>query len=111
MPTWRSQSGDFFDGSTRFSRLLSASAEHEFTGRQVAWIASRGPDRGRAKVFINGVLVQTINLYAASRHNRQVVFMTDPGAASPQSIMIKVISKSAQSSGMRVDLDAFITLN
>jgi subtilisin family serine protease len=110
--TWTSQtSGDFFDGSSRFSRLLDASAAHEFTGRQVAWIASRGPDRGRAKVFINGVLVETINLYAATRRHRQVVFITDPGVAETQTIMIKVISKGGQSSGTRVDVDAFITLN
>ena len=110
--TWSTQSsGDFFDGSSRFSRLLDASAAHDFTGRQVAWIASRGPDRGRAKVFINGVLVETIDLYSATRRHRQVVFMTDPGAAETQTIMIKVISKSGLSSGTRVDLDAFITLN
>ncbi|HEX6473684.1 MAG TPA: S8 family serine peptidase, partial [Candidatus Limnocylindria bacterium] len=109
---WNTESAsDFFGGSTRFSRLLTASAKHEFTGRQVAWIASRGPDRGRAKVYINGVLVQTINLYAAGRHHRQIVFMTDAGPATTQTIKVKVISKSAQSSSTRVDLDAFITLN
>jgi len=109
---WSTQSsGNFFDGSTRFSRLLNASASHEFTGRQVAWIASRGPDRGRADVFINGVLVDTIDLYAASRSHRRVVFMTDPGPATSQTIMIKVISKGGLSSDTRVDLDAFITLN
>jgi subtilisin family serine protease len=101
----------FFDGSTRYSAVMNASATHQFTGRQVAWIASRGPNRGRAEVYINGLLVKTVNLYTASHRHRQVVFMTDESPATTQTIMVKVVSKGAASSGSRVDVDAFITLN
>jgi subtilisin family serine protease len=110
--TWSSASSpDFFDGSTRFSRRLGASAAHAFTGSQVAWIASRGPDRGRAKVIVDGALVATVDLYRASRQHRQVMFLASWDTPGAHTIKIQVVAKGGQSSGPRVDLDAFVTLN
>ena len=101
----------YFDGSTRWARVLRATATHTFTGRQVAWVSTRGPDRGRANVYVDGTRVATIDLYRASRQYRRVVFETSWDTAGTHTIMIKVMSKGSQSSGSRVDLDAFITLN
>jgi hypothetical protein len=91
--------------------VLGASASHTFTGRQVAWIASRGPNRGRAKVFVDGALAATVDLHAGSMRHRQVAFVARWEDAGPHSIVVKVISKGSASSGSRVDADAFITLN
>ena len=110
--SWNTQSSaDFFDGSTRWSRVLRASATHTFTGRQVAWVSSRGPDRGRAKVYIDGAHVATVDLYRGSRQFRRIVFEASWETSGTHTIKIKVVSKSSQSSKPRVDLDAFVTLN
>ena len=112
VPSWNTQvSSDFFDGSTRWSGALQASASHTFTGREVAWIGTRGPNRGRAKVYIDGSLAATVDLYAATHRHRRVLFSADWGSAGVHTIKVKVISKGSLSSGTRVDADAFITLN
>jgi subtilisin family serine protease len=110
--TWSTQSSpDFFDGSTRWTRVLRASAAHTFTGRHVAWVSTRASDRGRAKVYVDGVHVATVDLYRGTRRDRRVVFETSWDIPGTHSIKIKVISKGSQSSGPRVDFDAFITLS
>jgi hypothetical protein len=110
--SWRTQtSTGFFDGSSRHSSVIGASASHTFTGRQVAWLASRGPNRGRAKVFIDGVLAATVNLHAGASRHRQIAYSTSWDVVGTHTIMVKVITKGSLSSGSRVDVDAFITLN
>jgi subtilisin family serine protease len=103
-------SSDFYEGATRYAQLTRASAKHSFTGSQVAWVATRGPNRGRAEVFIDGVLVETVDLYAASRKDRRVVFLQRWQTNGAHTIRVKVIGPNPASSGKRVDLDAYLTL-
>ena len=91
--------------------MLQASASHTFTGREVAWIGSLGPNRGRAKVYIDGSLAATVDLYAATHRHRRVLFSADWESAGVHTIKVKVISKGSLSSGARVVVDAFITLD
>ncbi len=108
--TWSTQNGSsFYDGSTRYAGRL-ATATHSFTGKQVAWVASRGPNRGQAKVFIDGTLVETVDLYSATTKHRRVVFLQKWSTIGAHTIKIKVIAPSSESSSSRVDLDAFVTL-
>jgi hypothetical protein len=110
--TWSRARGDeFFDGSTRYAPRTRSTATHTFTGSQVAWVASRGPNRGRAKVYIDGVLVETVDLYAGSRKHRRVVFLEKWATSGTHTIKIRVVAPNAASSGKRVDLDAFLTLD
>lgn len=109
--TWSTQSSSaFFDGSTRYSGQRLATARHTFSGSQVAWVASRGPNRGRAKVYIDGELAATVDLYSTSRKDRRVVFLEKWETSGTHTIKIKVIAPNPASSGKRVDLDAFLTL-
>jgi hypothetical protein len=91
--------------------VLQASASLTFTGREVAWIGSFGPNRGRAKVYIDGALAETVDLYAAAHRHRRVLFSTSWENAGVHTIKVKVIAKGSLSSGSRVYVDAFITLN
>jgi hypothetical protein len=37
-----------------------------FRGTGIDWYTARGPDQGRAKIYVDGLLVRTVDNYAAS---------------------------------------------
>lgn len=61
-------------GSLRRADAAGASARLEFVGRDVAWIAERGPGKGRAWVYVDGVLRKTVDLTAGGDIPRAVVY-------------------------------------
>ncbi len=61
--------GSWGDGSgagTWASDLAGASAEIGFRGTGVDWFTFRGPDQGKAKLWIDGALLRTVDNYAAT---------------------------------------------
>ena len=109
---WNEQAGSsFYDGSTRYTGVRGRTATHTFTGREVAWVGTRGPTRGRAKVYLDGTYVATIDLYSSTTKDRRVLFLKKWDASGEHTIQVRVIPKSDASSGSRVDLDAFATLH
>lgn len=51
-----------------------AYARFSFEGRAIAWVAETGPGKGRAKVYVDGSLLATIDLGGASDVSRRLVF-------------------------------------
>jgi GH25 family lysozyme M1 (1,4-beta-N-acetylmuramidase) len=51
-------------GSISSSDLARSSAELTFRGTAVDWYTYRGPDQGRAVVYLDGLLVRTVDNYA-----------------------------------------------
>ncbi len=94
-------------GRTRYATRRGATATVSFTGTDVAWVAPRGPKKGRARVFIDGVLRATIDLHASSAQARRVVFSATGLAAGPHTLKIVVRGTSGRP---RVDIDGFVTL-
>jgi hypothetical protein len=92
----------------RFSTQSGATATLQFTGRSVAWITTRAPGRGRARVIVDGIAVATIDLYSGIARHRQVVFSQSWSAQAVHTVRIQVLG---QPSGRpRVDLDALIVV-
>jgi hypothetical protein len=50
-------------GSYTREHLESATASFRFNGSSITWYTVTGPDQGLANVFIDGILVQTLNQY------------------------------------------------
>ena len=73
-----SQSTSASGGSLRYGRFAGASATYTFTGSSVAWVASRGPDRGSARVYVDGVYARR-SASATSTGYRSVVFARNFG--------------------------------
>ncbi len=61
-------------GSVRYAALNGSAARFVFTGSDVAWISIRAGDRGKAKVFMDGVFQRKVNLAAGTFGSRQIVF-------------------------------------
>ena len=76
-----------------------------------AWVATTGPDRGKAEVWIDGVKKKTIDLYALERADRQVVYAVSFASPGTHRIEIRPTgTRHVSSTGDRVDVDAFETI-
>ncbi len=91
-------------GGLRESATASAKATFAFRGRDIAWVAERGPGHGKAKVYVDGRLVRTVNLAATGDSPRRVVFQRHWAAVGNHSIRIEVVGNGI------VSLDAFVVL-
>ncbi|MEA2677174.1 MAG: hypothetical protein QOJ81_1315 [Chloroflexota bacterium] len=94
-------------GTTKYSKQVRATATLTFTGTDVVWIAQRGPKRGVANVFIDGVKTH-VDLYSTSLSERRVAFIASGLSAGQHTIKIKV---KATSGRPRVDVDGVFVLN
>ena len=99
------QVGDFYAGSTTWSRRAGASATLHFTGRRVWWAAPKGPARGSATVYIDGAKAAVVHLHASRRRPRQAVYDHSFSAIGPHTITVVV--DGAPHGHPRVDIDAF----
>ena len=98
----------FYGGQVRYSTTAGAKATLTFTGRSVGWVATRDFNRGRAKVYVDGVLLANIDLGAASLQARQVVFAKTWSAVGQHKIEVRVEGTAGRP---RVEVDAFIVVS
>jgi hypothetical protein len=107
--TWSKDSGsDLSGGSSHGTRIKGASATYTFNGRSIRWIGSTDADHGKARVYLDGQLVATVDAYSASRQTCQVLFSrtVKPGR---HTLRIVVMGRhNNRSAGDRVDVDAFV---
>jgi hypothetical protein len=86
-----------------------ATAEFRFNGSSVAFVSSYGPDRGKAKLFLDGVKAGKVNLYAPRVRAGRVVWAM-PVTPGKHVLTVQIKGKhSGKSLGSRVDIDGFIT--
>jgi hypothetical protein len=95
----------YWGAKAKASSRAGARATLTFTGRSVEWIARTGPTRGKAQVFVNGVLKATVDLYASTYQNQRVVWTGSWSSSATRSVSIRVLGTSGRP---RVDLDAFV---
>ena len=106
--TWKSAKNKYASGgSLKYTTRNGASATYTFTGAGIAWVAYRGPDRGSARVYVDGVLKKTISLYASTYSAQQVVFAFNWGTTGVHKIKIVALGTRGHP---RVDVDAFVRL-
>ena len=111
---WATQSlSSHYGGSAKYASARGATASFTFTGgRQVAWVAPKGTNRGYAWVYLDGVKVATVNLYASSAQYRRVVY-AKAGLSPTVAHTLKVYvpgTKPSGSTGTRVDIDGFVVI-
>jgi spore germination protein YaaH len=90
-------------GSVRYSRAFGASASYTFTGRAIAWVSTLGPDRGAARIYIDGVYVTTIDTYSPTLTYRRIVFAKTWTSSGTHTLRIAVLATAGHP---RVDFDA-----
>lgn len=107
-PQWRlAASTGAYRGYVRYTTLGGASAQLTFTGRNVAWIAPKYLTRGKAVVYVDGVKVATVDLYAARLLPARVLYTRSWSSDGTHTIRVQAVSLSGRP---RVDVDAFLAL-
>ena len=103
--TWdASPDGTALGGGAHTSTTSSSSATFTFTGRDVAWVAARGPGLGTARVYVDGSLKATVDLDAWTDLPHQNVYRTH--WSSSGSHVVKVVVSSGA-----VNIDGFVVLH
>ncbi len=92
----------------RYTTVEGARARFTFTGRNVAWVATRGPDRGEAAVYLDGAYVRKINLYSSAMLYRRVVFAHSWASPGTHTLEVRALGTADRP---RVDFDAFMVLH
>jgi hypothetical protein len=75
-----------------------------FTGREVAWIARLGPDRGQASVALDGT-VTAVNLARSKTTSRRVVVRRSWPTVAAHAVTVTTTTNKP------VDVDAFVVLS
>lgn len=73
--TWGlAEHGDYAGDRARYSTRSAASATFSFAGRAVTVYGPTGPTRGKAKVYLDGNLIRTVDLYRSTFQPRTAWF-------------------------------------
>lgn len=107
--TWsRSASTAYHAGAARFSTRAGASATVLLVGRSVAWMASVGPMRGSARIYVDGIYAGSVSLYAATAANRRLVFARTWATPGTHRLEVRSLGTSGRP---RIDVDAFVVVD
>ncbi|HET6498242.1 MAG TPA: hypothetical protein VFH17_04215 [Coriobacteriia bacterium] len=106
------RSASYSGGGYVYSRWRDVWLEARFTGTQISWIGPKQPSYGIAEVYINGVLAETVDLYAPASSatlSAELFTWRSPTLSSePHTIRIRVLgTRNPASSGTTVVLDRF----
>lgn len=98
--------GSYGGDAVRYAQSRGASATVRFTGRGVAWHGPIGPTRGKAKVYLDGRYVRTIDLRSGTFDPRATLYRTTWSSIAAHSLTVVVVG----SSGRPVAIDDFTIL-
>ena len=96
-----------YGGSVHTVSKAGSYAKFRFTGRQVAWVASRTATRGSARVYLDGHLTATVNLHNAAAVHRRIVFAHAWSGDGVHTIKIVCAGTHGHPA---IDIDAFLTV-
>jgi Transglycosylase-like domain len=90
--TWKSARHSGYAGDrVRYATTAGATATLSFTGRSVLWYGPVGKTRGKARVYLDGAYVKTVNLQRATFRARTVAFRATWKSAGAHTLRIEVV--------------------
>jgi hypothetical protein len=104
--TWKTAShGGYAGDKVRYATSKTAAATLTFTGKAVTWYGPGGPTRGKAKVFVDGTYVKTVNLYRRTFKARLAAFRMTWGSSGTHTLRIEVVGTAGRP---MVAIDEFV---
>ncbi len=87
-------------------------ASAEVTGDQVGIVARRGPDLGRAAVYLDGEAVGLVDLYHPTATAPEIVYVADLAPDTQSTVSIEATGTAdPDATGTDVVIDAFVTIS
>ena len=102
-----SSSSTYSGGKVRMSTQSGAYVEFRRSAMTIAVVGRRGPSSGKARIYVDGVLTATIDLYRSSIRSRTVLFSKSWTTVAPHTIRVVVLGTAGRP---RVDIDGFAIL-
>lgn len=100
-----------YGGYVRYETSEGSRARFNFTGKEAAWVTHKGPNRGKAEIYVDGTRVKVVDLYSANLKARQIVFKRAWASSGSHKVVVKVLGKkNASSKNTRVGVDAFVSI-
>lgn len=91
-----------FLGTLKYSLKVNDTITYKFTGNSVNLITTKGPGRGKAKIYIDNVYKTTIDTYSSTTKYRQSLYSTKFSKTGTHTIKIVNLGTRRRS---RVDID------
>lgn len=92
-------------GTEQVTKKKKAYVTYKVKARSIGWVATKGKDRGKAAVYVDGHKVAVVNLYAKKTTYAQQVFTKTWSKAGTHTI--KIVNLSSK----KVGVDAFTRLS
>ena len=94
---WRVARHAGYNGDVvRYSTARGASATLTFTGRRVVWYGPTGPTRGRARVYVDGKAVRTVDLRRRTFDPRAALYSARWSRSGKHTIRIVVLGTTGR---------------
>jgi hypothetical protein len=95
-------------GTAAVSTAALARATFTFSGTRVSWIGFRGPQAGKARVFVDGALKTTLDTYASMEQVQTILFTSGTLSDAAHTIAIEVTgTRNVKATANYVVVDAF----
>ncbi len=82
---------DYAGGGVRYATAPGSAATLSFSGTRITWWGPSGPTRGKARVYLDGTYVRTVNLWRETFSAHRVLFRAGWSAASSHTVTIEVV--------------------
>ncbi|PYR28976.1 MAG: hypothetical protein DMF98_01355 [Acidobacteria bacterium] len=109
-PDWRpfDTSRAWSAGIAALSTTTGAQATISFTGTGISWIGARGPQTGKARVTLDGVVFPPIDTYSAAEQIQAEIFTKQGLADTSHTLTVEVTGEqNAASTSPLIVVDAF----
>jgi hypothetical protein len=105
---WRRVSSSSASGGfTRYTTKTGAKARATVSARSIAIVSPKSSGRGAARIYVDGVKVATVKLYASPTGARRVLFQQTWASTATHTVTVEVVGTAGHP---RVDVDALIVL-
>jgi hypothetical protein len=92
-------------GKVRYAIAPGATAWFTFSGTSIAWVGPKGPTRGQANIYIDDVLVSTVDVYSSRYRARTEIFSQEFARKGTHTITIEVVGTPGRET---IALDEFV---
>ncbi|RJX22064.1 MAG: hypothetical protein C4570_01785 [Ammonifex sp.] len=104
---YRRDASAWTNGNMHYSESANAKATYVFAGNSITWLTGKGPSRGIARVYIDGVDKGTVDLYAPNWLAQVPVTYTGLFYGLHTIEIVNTGTKNPSSTGYQIIVDAF----
>ena len=97
----------YSEGASAETNTLGAQATFTFTGTGIGWVGARGPQTGKARVYLDRVLIEEVDTYAPTEGPQHTDFTATGLAPGTHTLTIEVSGRNPASTDMWILIDAF----